>query len=323
MDFVIHELLKDVNGPVRARYRNSPIAPTAEETSFVSEVRRLFRRHHSGRIYGNFESDTKKYPFSRMLREYQSKPDFLVFSKESAEHLAKTMGGITVATGGYFFAARFAEGNDNLLLIFMLSQRQSHAVDEKTLSLRKAVSLQMEHLDLAARINITDWEAGRPEPVSLVRGRKEVSDYFKSFIGLYEPRTNTEVTQKLKQFTERWMEKRKYTPQQRAVVRERVVEYAKKRGNEPVELEVVATIVDEDHHQKFFNTANRAAKAALGAEFYVDRVSLKAWERVDYSDADLRLNFSKRLLLTGRVSYNAVAKTLLIHPIELPKESLR
>src|SRR5882672_7869908 len=106
MDFVIHELLKDVNGPVRDRYRNSVIAPTAEETSFVSEVRRLFKRHHSGRIYGNFESDTEKYPFSQMLREYQTEPDFLVFSKRTAKHLAKKMGGITVATGGYFFAAR-------------------------------------------------------------------------------------------------------------------------------------------------------------------------------------------------------------------------
>lgn len=320
MDFVIHELLKDVNGPVRDRYRNSVIAPTAEETSFVSEVRRLFQRHHSGRIYGNFEPDSKKYPFSGMLRDYQSKEDFLAFSKQAAGHLAKTMAGITVATGGYFFAARFAEGDQNLLLIFMLSQRQSHAVDEKTLSLRRSVSLQMEHLDLAARISITDWEAGRPEPVSLVRGRKEVSDYFKTFIGLYEPRTNTEVTQKLKQITEKWMDKRKYPEPQRADVRARVVEYAKKRGNEPVELEVVATIVDEDRHEKFFNAAN---EQRLGAEFYVDRVSLRAWERVDYSDADLRLNFSKRLLLTGRINYNADEKTLLIHPIELPKEALR
>lgn len=42
MDFVIHELLKDPNGPVRERYRESVIPPTDEETSFVSEVTRLF-----------------------------------------------------------------------------------------------------------------------------------------------------------------------------------------------------------------------------------------------------------------------------------------
>lgn len=321
MDFVIHELLKDVNGPVRERYRDSLIPPTDEETSFVSEVTRLFQRHHSGRIYGAFEPDTVAYPLSRLLSECQTNGDFFGFSKQAAGLLVSKMRSIPAATGGYFFAARFDDAGEDLLLIFMLSQRQSHAVDEATLSLRRSRSLQMEHLDLAARISITQWQAGRVEPVSLIRGRKEVSDYFKNFIGLHEPRTNTEATQKLKQFTEAWMEEQNFSQAQRETVRERIVEYAKNRGGEPVELRVLAAIVDEDHHEEFFNDANQAG---LGAEFHVDRRSLKAWERIVYSEpgGDLRLNFAKRLLLTNRVNYNRERKTLLIRNIELPESAL-
>src|SRR6185503_4728436 len=122
--------------------------------------------------------------------------------------------------------------------IFMLSQRQSHAVDEKSLSLRRSVNLQMEHLDLAARINISEWQDGKPEPVSLIRGRKQVSDYFKSFIGLHEPRTNTEGTKKLRDFIEQWMEAKNSPRADREEVQERVLEYARKRKELPVELNV-------------------------------------------------------------------------------------
>jgi nucleoid-associated protein len=321
MDFVIHELLKDVNGPIKERYRESLIPPTDEERSFVGEVTQLFRRHHSGRIYGNFEPDTVSYPLSKLVKDCQSDGNFLKFSIQAASLLVSKMKAIPAATGGYFFAARFTHEGEDLLLVFMLSQRQSHAVDPETLSLRKSVNLQMDHLDLAARINIAELEDGRPEPVSLVRGRKEVSDYFKSFIGLHEPRTNTEATQGLKQFTERWMEGNSYSQDRRETVRERIVEYARKRGGDPIELNVVATIVDEARYQEFFDKAN---ESGLGAEFHIDRRSLKAWERVVYSEpgGDIRLNFAKRLLLSKRISYNPEKKTLLIKRIEIPESEL-
>lgn len=315
MDFVIHKLLKDVKGPVIEKYRRALIKPTSDEVSFVNEVTRLFQRHHSGRIYGNFESDLKKFPFSGLLAKQQSDKDFLAFSTKAAKLLADKMKAVPTSTGGFFFAANFEEAGEKLLLIFMLNQRVGRAVDETTLSLRKSVNLQMEHLDLATRINITQWVAKRPEPVSMIRGRKEVSDYFKSFIGLFEPRTNTQATQNLKRIAEDWMEENKYPEEQRETVRERIVGYAKQRGPKPVELEVVATIVDEDKYQEFFESAN---DARLGSEFHVDHNSLKAWERVVYSEPDIKLNFAKRLLLTGRVQYNRDNKTLLINNVELP-----
>lgn len=321
MDFVIHKLLKNVKGPVTEKYRRALIKPTSDEVSFVKEVTRLFQRHHSGRIYGNFESDLTKFPFSGLLTKHQADGNFLAFSTKAAKLLAKRMRTVPTSTGGFFFAANFEEAGEKLLLIFMLNQQVGRAVDEATLSLRKTVNLQMEHLDLATRINITQWEAKRPEPVSLIRGRKEVSDYFKSFIGLHEPRTNTEATQNLKRFTEDWMDKYKYPGEQREGVRERIVGYATKRGPNPVELEVVAAIVDEDRHKQFFEVAN---DALLGAEFHVDRNSLKAWERVVYSEpgGDIKLNFAKRLLLTGRVQYSRENRTLLINDVELPESNM-
>jgi hypothetical protein len=43
LNFVIHELLKDTNGPVRERFREALITPTEEESSFVNEVTRLLK----------------------------------------------------------------------------------------------------------------------------------------------------------------------------------------------------------------------------------------------------------------------------------------
>ena len=319
MNFVIHELLKDTNGPVRERFREALISPTEEEASFVNEVTRLFKRHQSGRIYGTFEPDSIAYPFSGLLRECVTTGDFYNFSIQAATLLISKMRVIPAATGGYFFACRFLEDGEDLLLLFMLSQRQSHAVDEQTLSLRRSVNLQMDQLDLAARISISGWQDSRPEPVSLIRGRKEVSEYFKTFIGLHEPRTNTEGTQRLRDFTERWMEDRSFPRNERERVRQNVLDYAKRRGDEPIELDVVASFVDAERHQEFFTAAN---DAGLGAEFHIDRRSLKPWVQIVYSDEDIKLNFPKRLL-NKRVRYNAAEKTLLIKNIELSEEDLR
>lgn len=212
MDFIIHALLKEPNGSVRERYREEMIAPTDEEADFIKKVTRLFRRHQSGRIYGSFEADTDAYPFSRLLSTCISAGGkFLPFSKQTAALLVSKMKTIPAATGGYFFAARFTEEDEDLLLIMMLHQEQGHAIDDETLTLKRSPNLQVEHLDLAARISISGWQAQKPEPVSIVRGRKEVSDYFKNFIGLYQPRTNTEGTQKLRDFIERWMDTNKYS----------------------------------------------------------------------------------------------------------------
>ena len=320
MDFVIHALLKDLNGPVRERYRTELIPPTDEESGFVEKVTKLFRKHQSGRIYGHFQADTNAYPFSRLLSECTANGgDFLSFSKDTAALLVARMKDIPAATGGYFFAARFTEDEEDLLLILMLRQEQGHAIDDETLTLKRSMNLQMEQLDLAARISISGWHAGRPEPVSLVRGRKEVSDYFKSFIGLHQPRTNTEGTQKLRDFIEQWMEVNEYSRSEKEDVRERVLDYAKKRKDEPVDLQVVSTLVDPDRHEKFFTDAN---ESGLGAEFHIDRRSLSPWVRVIYSDPDIKLNFARRQL-NKRVHYNEVDKTVLIKNIELSEDDLR
>lgn len=319
MNFVIHEILKEVNGLIRERFRETLIPPTSEEVEFVSEVTRLFRRHQSGRIYGNFEPESIEYPFSGLLRTCVDDEDgFYDFSIQAATLLMSKMRPIPAATGGFFFACRFTEAEEDTLLLFMLSQRQGHAVNKETLSLQRAFSLQMEHLDLAAHISITGWRDGRPEPVSLIRGRKEVSDYFKAFIGLHEPRTNTEGTQKLKDFTEEWMENHSFRRDEKENVRDRVLEYAKRRKDEPVELDVIASFVDPERHQEFFEAANNVG---LGAQFHIDRRSLKPWVRVLYSDNDIKLNFPKRLL-NRRIKYDASRKTLLIKDIELQAEDL-
>jgi len=320
MDFIIHSLLKDPSGPVREKYRDELIPPSEEETEFVEKVTRLFRKHQSGRIYGNFEADTNAYPFSRLLSDcVLNGGDFLTFSKKTAALLVARMKTIAAATGGYFFAARFSEENEDLLLILMLHQEQGHAIDDETLSLRRSFNLQMEHLDLAARISLTHWQAAKPEPVSVVRGRKEVSDYFKNFIGLYEPRTNTQGTQKLRDFIEAWMETNQYARTDKETVREQILDYAKNRKDQPVELDAIALLVDPNRRDAFFTKAN---STGLGAEFHIDRRSLAPWVRIIYSDPDIKLNFAKRLL-QKRVRYNKRDKTLLISNIELSDEDLR
>src|SRR6266850_462714 len=112
MDFIIHELLKEPNGKVEERFRDSLIKPSEKEEDFVSNVTKLFRRHQAGRVYGNFVADTTSFPFSRLLKDAIDSGDFYAFSRSSAQHLSTIMGAIPAATGGYYFAARFNSDRD-------------------------------------------------------------------------------------------------------------------------------------------------------------------------------------------------------------------
>jgi hypothetical protein len=51
---------------------------------------------------------------------------------------------IPAATGGYFFAARFTDETEELLLILMLNQEQGHAIDEETLTLKRSCQRRAE-----------------------------------------------------------------------------------------------------------------------------------------------------------------------------------
>lgn len=319
MEFIIHEMLKDANGSVRERLRESVIETTKKETEFVEEVTKLFKKHQSGRIYGRFEEDAAVYPLSGLIQsECLDGGNFYNFSRRSAALFHSIIKDIPAATGGYFFVTRFQQDDQDLLLIFLLNQNTGHAVNRKTLSLESVLNLKTEELDIAALINITEWQGKHAEPVSLIRGRKEVSAYFKKFIGLFEPHTNTEGTQKLRQFTEEWMAEHEYAPDRKQSVIDNVLTYAKERGPNPVELSVVAAIVDPERHQEFFEKAN---ESGLGAEFHIDRRSLSAWTRIIYKDEDIRLSFAKRQL-NARFKYDPEKKTLLIKNITLPADEL-
>ncbi len=321
ISFIIHELRKEQNTLTTERLREKAIIPAADESSFVDEVTDLFKRHQSGRLFGEFESDAVAFPFPALLRTYVEDGDFLGFSKKAAHLLASQMNKIPAATGGFFFAVRFIEDGHDILLICMLSQKQGQAVDAATLSLTKSISLQMEQLDLTAQINLTDWKNSKPEPVSLIRGRKKVSNYFRDFIGLHEPRSNTEATKKFRDLADEWMEERAFEQENREKVRQDIIVYSKKRGTEPLELDSLARLVDPEQHEAFFERANAQG---LSAEFHLDHRSLKKWERVVYSEkgGGIRLNFAKRLL-NNRVRYNAEKKTLTIREIELRSEDLQ
>jgi len=320
MDFIIHEMLKDAGGAVRERLRQTCIATSKHEEDFLNEVTRLFKKHLSGRVFGGFQEDTTNYPLSGLITsECLEAGDFCSFSKRCATLFHSIIKDISAATGGYLFLARFTQNEEDLLLIFLLSQRNGTAVNQETLTLMPVLKLEIDQLDLAARISITEWQAGQAEPVSLIRGRKDISGYFKNkFIGLFEPRTNTEATKKLRVFTEGWMAEHNFQPEQKQEVLDKVMSYAKERGSEPVQLSVIATIVDPNRHEEFFAKAN---EQGLGAEFHIDQRSLKGWTRIEYKDEDIRLSFAKRQL-NARFKYDADKKTLLIKNITLPPEDL-
>ena len=87
-----------------------------------------------------------------------------------------------LATGGYVLLAHVFNGTVDWLLIVMLTDVAGSAINER-LEVISTVHLDVEHLRVAGRINLKAWQAGEDRYISFLKGKTEISEYFKHFLG--------------------------------------------------------------------------------------------------------------------------------------------
>lgn len=159
VEAVVHRLEKQAGGEVSLFPRDTLLPNDARTANLASAVLDIYGKV-TNRGYGSFDADTTVYPFSALLHEYlNGERAFLDLSTTTLNLLAAEMQDVNFATGGYALFIRFTNQNRDWLLVVMLKIKAGTSIDPDTLNLSESLTLDVDHLHEAARVDLSAWQA--------------------------------------------------------------------------------------------------------------------------------------------------------------------
>lgn len=302
--FVIHQLNKIAGD------RNVALK-TAKDTICVNQKERMFLGRlnesyykKSNPTYGIFGGADPR--FRTALENYLSSQDFLTFSIEGASLYKKTLEATIGATGGFLIFSDFinSENNNRYLLILTINNKDGYVVSEVDLTLQDIKNLDLSKVDVACMINLTRWKAiedGSDQEsktyLSFVRGNKDVSYYFMSFVDCDNKTTNTESTKRLIKALDEYTTEKGYDRTTRIKKKNEVYEYCTDRikQKEEIQLASISALLDPDNIDDFLHYA-ASEKYGVSETIKGDRTQLRRIKYIMYKDSKYTLEFDADLL---------------------------
>jgi len=198
---ILHRLEKHRNEKSTLKTRKTVLEVTQPVESLLYEIRRVYSEK-TGKAYGLFQSDSIAYPFSSLLGRYlDDENTFVDFTKDAMSLFKSKIDPANLATGGYVLYIHYNANEKDYLMIVMLNDKSGVSINDHTLDVLSSTHLDLDHLHLAARLDIKLWQSGQSEKyISFVKGRKSgesISNYFREFLGCTDYTDSKEQTQVL------------------------------------------------------------------------------------------------------------------------------
>lgn len=201
------------------------------------------------------------------------------------------------------------------LFVALLSAKSSMTVlDDMELSQNN--HLDLNNIQLAARIDLTEWQADKDSRkyISFIRGRagRKVADFFLDFMGCVEG-VNTKAQNKtLMNAVEDFVASSDLTKDERQQCRNKVFEYCSERFDEGADIEI-KDLADElaDQGMDSFYDFARGGSYDLDEEFPADKSTLRQLKKFSGTGGGVTLSFDGGHL-GQRVIYDPISDTILI-----------
>lgn len=179
---IIHDLRKNGAGfDVVAGADGRAVTATVQRV--VDELHNLYSRRAS-KAHGKFSADQDNYPVQRFLREFVDGGSvaFHDLTLRMMNTLATQAARKTAATGGHVFFASFDRDGRTFLMVAIVNDKLGATLTH-ALELQDAQHLDLDGFRFAGRINITGWLAAEERYIGFLKGKGDVAEYFKEFLG--------------------------------------------------------------------------------------------------------------------------------------------
>ena len=177
----LHQLIKRDEQNLELVLRDSLLEPTETVVEMVAELHRVYSAKN--KAYGLFSEESELAQTLRLQR--QGEEDFLAFSRAATGRLRDELAKYPFADGGFVLFCHYRYLAVEYLLVAVLSNLSSMRVNEN-LDINPTHYLDINHADIVARIDLTEWETN-PEStryLTFLKGRvgRKVADFFMDYM---------------------------------------------------------------------------------------------------------------------------------------------
>jgi nucleoid-associated protein len=283
----------------------------------------------TGKAWGFFHQESGAHPFSGWLGKYLAGGyDFLEFSITAVEHLTKLMEESNLTTGGHALFCHYQQGLTDYLIIALVQETEAVTMTEE-LHLMTVKRLDLDHIRLAARINLSEWK-NNPQSrqyISYLKGKqgRRVSEYFRDFIGCQEGIDGPGETRTLLKAFSDFVESEDLGEESAREKTQTLVSYsmAQAKLGEPITLDELSEVLDDDH-PKAFAEFIQGKDYGLSASIPPDKKTLNKFRRFTGRADGLSISFEQHLL-GSKVEFDETEGTLTLRrlPTQLTNQLKR
>ena len=293
----LHQLIKRDEQNLELVLRDSLLEPTETVVEMVAELHRVYSAKN--KAYGLFSEESE---LAQTLRSATGR---------LRDELAK----YPFADGGFVLFCHYRYLAVEYLLVAVLSNLSSMRVNEN-LDINPTHYLDINHADIVARIDLTEWETN-PEStryLTFLKGRvgRKVADFFMDFLGASEGLNAKAQNRGLLQAVDDFTAEAQLDKAERQNVRQQVYSYCNEQLQAGEEIELKSLSKELAGVSEVSFTEFAAEKGyELEESFPADRSTLRQLTKFAGSGGGLTINFDA-MLLGERIFWDPATDTLTI-----------
>ncbi|MBT2374595.1 nucleoid-associated protein YejK [Pseudomonas fluorescens] len=326
---VIHKIDKKPNGtPAVLHLAGAEQNDSGAHDDLMSQLNESYNAT-AGKGWGFFHQESGAYPLSGWLGQYLTGvTDFLAFSTTAVEHLTKLMEESNLTTGGHALFCHYQQGMTDYLLIALVQETEAVTMTEE-LALMTVKRLDLDHIRLAARINISEWQTNRQSKqyISYLKGKqgRRLNDYFRDFIGCQEGIDGPGETRTLLKAFSDFVESEDLPEESAREKTHTLVNYsmAQAKIGEPITLDELSGLIDEDRPKNFYDFI-KAKDYGLSETLPPDKKTLNKFRRFTGRAEGMSISFEAHLL-GDKIEFDEAGGTLTLRglPTQLTEQLKR
>ena len=287
--------------------------------------------------YGRFSDDLGSHPLSSWIKDFtEEKMGFESFSKKAMAHFKVEIDKNETLIDGFLFFAHEQLESDELIHLFFVQHNTVQFIDGN-LDINDTFYLETSSINLAAKINISDWQSGDIHRCANLltllrwRGEKEITEAFTHLIGFAD---KVDLGAETDVFLDTVSDYTKSLPEAEAFqTKKYVVDYCleQNKAGKPVVIAELATQLKDKPRTSAINTETNAEtnasadlpdfakfvaeqKSTYKPELIPDKSKLNQFVRISGRDQKLSMSFSSSCL-GDTIVYDPVTDSLTISNI--------
>ena len=312
---IIHQIDKKPDGsPAVLHISSTELVESQVSENLLHDLSEAYNAK-TGKAWGFFHAQSGAFPLSCWLQAYIEGGDFIEFSQTAVGYLQKLMEESNLSFGGHVLLAHYQQGLTDYLIVALLQHSEGVTVNVD-LSVTPSKYLDFGNINLAARINISEWR-NNPKSrqyISYLKGSKgrKVTDYFRDFIGCQEGIDGPGETRTLLKAFSDFVTAEDLHEDSAREKTNTLVSYsmAQAKIGEPVSLNELSELIDEDRPAAFYDFI-RNKDYGLSPELPADKRTLNQFRRFTGRSEGMSISF-KQHLLGSKIEFDKEAGTLIL-----------